>query len=191
MSNTIVDIHKDLVEQCLEGRGGAFKALYDLYSRQMFSIAVRYLNDREEAEDVLQEAFTDAFKNLKSFRGDSSFGSWLKRIVVNKSLNRIKKRKLEFTDLTTSDPLITGMEEEGTADEGYPNLSVSQIQQAMNGLADGFRIVLTLYLFDGFTHSEIARQLGISEGTSKSQYMRAKLKLKELILDQHGEERST
>lgn len=182
MSREVVDIHIDLVRQCLEGRGGAHKALYDLYSRQMFSVAIRLLKDREEAEDVLQESFSDAFKNLSAFRGDSSFGSWLKRIVVNKSLNRIKKRKLAYVDVDG-----TEIGEEQVEESSYPNLSVAQIQNCMTNLADGFRVVLTLYLFEGFTHKEIAAELNISVGTSKSQYMRAKLKLKELIIEQYGE----
>jgi RNA polymerase sigma factor (sigma-70 family) len=182
LNRDLVDIHIDLVRQCLEGRSGAHKALYDLYSRQMFSVAIRFLKDREEAEDVLQESFSDAFKNLSSFRGESSFGSWLKRIIVNKCLNRIKKRKLAYTEMADTD-----IEDEQEVDSSYPNLSVAQIQKCMASLADGFRIVLTLYLFEGFTHKEIASELNISVGTSKSQYMRAKLKLKELIIEQYGE----
>ena len=180
MSNEVVDIHKDLVNQCLAGKREAYNKLYQLYCRQMFSVAVRILKDREEAEDILQEAFSDAFKNLRSFRGDASFGSWLKRIVVNKSLNRVKKKKLELTEL--------GEDYEEEVDEStYPELSVAQIQGAMENLADGFRVVLTLYLFEGYTHKEIAHELSISEGTSKSQYLRAKKKLKELIIQEYGE----
>lgn len=181
MSNAIVDIHKDLVEQCLEGKSEAYRKLYGLYSRQMFSVALRILKDRQEAEDILQDAFTDAFKNLKSFRGNSSFGTWLKRIVVNKSLNRVKKKRLEFSDIK-EDSIIEEVEV-----NDYPRLSVSAIQGAVEQLADGFRVVLTLYLFEGLTHKEIAKELNISEGTSKSQYMRAKLKLKEILIHQYEE----
>jgi RNA polymerase sigma-70 factor (ECF subfamily) len=147
----------------------------------MFSVALRILKDRQEAEDILQDAFTDAFKNLKSFRGNSSFGTWLKRIVVNKSLNRVKKKRLEFSDIK-EDSIIEEVEV-----NDYPRLSVSAIQGAVEQLADGFRVVLTLYLFEGLTHKEIAKELNISEGTSKSQYMRAKLKLKEILIHQYEE----
>lgn len=180
MSNPVVDIHKDLVEQCLSGKREAYGRLYQLYSKQMFGVAVRIVKEKEEAEDVLQEAFTDAFRNLRSFRGDASFGSWLKRIVVNKSLNRVKKKKLEFREMIQQDFV------EERHSPAYPELSVSEIQRAMEHLADGFRIVLTLYLFEGYTHKEIAQELEISEGTSKSQYMRAKARLKELLIEQHG-----
>ncbi len=170
-----------LVEDCLKGERIAFSKLYAMYSRQMYSVALRMLKDKEEAEDILQESFSDAFANLQSFRSDATFGSWLKRIVVNKSLNRLKKKQLNLVEIT-SDKVMEEPEE-----AAYPKLSVSQVQEAMNQLSDGFRVVLTLYLFEGYTHKEISDSLGISQGTSKSQYMRAKERLRQLLVEQYGD----
>lgn len=173
-------IHHHLIDECLSGNHGAFKELYDQYSRQMFSVCMRILQNREEAEDILQEAFLDAFRNLGNFRKETSFGGWLKRIVVNKSLNQLKKKKLQFTELRQQEV------EEEQEESDYPELSIQQIQQFILLLPDGYRAILSLYLFEGYSHQEISEALGISVSTSKSQYHRAKQKLKKELIKYHG-----
>lgn len=181
------DIHRDIVLDCQRGRREAFYRLYKLYSKGMFSICLRMLNKREVAEDVLQEAFADAFRQIGSFRFDSTFGAWLKQIVVNKCMTEMKKNYSgpEFLDdierIDVTDPGNEGPDEEELA------LNVERVKRAMAQLPDGSRTIFSLYLFEGYDHTEIAQIMKISEGTSKSQYMRARLRVKEILTQQnHG-----
>lgn len=145
----------------------------------MYNTAFRITGMEEDAEDVLQEAFINAFRNLDNFRGEASFGSWLKRIVINTAINLIKKKRIS--------PLPEN-EDWDVADEPAPEevdgLTVERVKTAMAHLPDGYRTVLSLYLIEGYDHQEIAGILGITESTSKSQYNRAKQKLRNLLLDQ-------
>ncbi len=178
MAVTQTDIHKDLIELSKEGDHLAQYRLYQLYARAMFNVAMRLMRNRESAEDMLQESFTDAFNRLGSFRFESGFGSWLKRIVVNNCLNEIKRRKanLQFVE----DIQVYEAKEED--DAGYkPWLSVDNVKSAMENLPDGSRMIFSLYLLEGYDHREIAQILNISESNSKSQYMRARLKVKEIL----------
>lgn len=145
----------------------------------MFSIALRILKEREEAEDILQESFSAAFSNMENFREEATFGAWLKRIVINKSINQLKKRKIEFDEIKYDVDIV---DEEQLS---YPTLSVSEIQKGVEKLSDGYRIVLSLYLFEGYSHKDIANELNISESTSKTQYLRAKKRLKEVLNEQN------
>jgi len=146
----------------------------------MFNTALRITGERTDAEDVLQDAFVSAFQNLNSYREDATFGAWLKRIVVNKALNHVQKVK---RDLMLVEEAEKEVNEIDWIEESEPNYSVESIKRALNDLPTGFRTVLSLYLFEGYDHKEISEILGITESTSKSQYKRAKDKLK-LILKQ-------
>lgn len=176
MSEHTVDIHKELVNRCRNGDKKAQQELYMNYSSAMFSVANRILSNREEAQDILQESFLDAFMKMGSFRGDSSFGFWMKRIVINKSINRLKKNKAINVELT--EHIYVSDEDESEEEIEY---TVDDIKKAMSLLPDGYRLVFQLYAFENMPHKEIAEQLGISEQTSKSQYSRAKNKIKELV----------
>ena len=143
----------------------------------MYNVSYRITGREEDAEDALQEAFISAFKNLDSYRGDASFGAWLKRIVVNKAINILKKRKHE---LLPEDDDFDIQEEEDTS--GYKeSLTIERVRDAIKDLPDGYRTVLSLYLLEGYDHQEIGEILKISESTSKSQLNRAKGKLRELL----------
>ena len=151
----------------------------------MLNVAMRITRDYMEAEDVLQEAFVRAFRNLSSFKGDATFGAWLKRIVINTAINQIKKRKAEFVEI-----------EEGRMEIPEPNeqpyearWNMNVVRQAIQQLPEGYRVVLSLYLIEGYDHKEIGQILQISEATSKSQYSRAKKKLR-FILNQETEKSS-
>lgn len=171
------DIHRDIIELSKAGNQKAQYQLYRLYSKAMYNICCRMMNDQAEAEDLLQESFAEAFLKLDSFRFESAFGAWLKRIVVNKCINHIKKRK---ADLVYTDNLPeTNHEEEREIDPN--NLDVKKIHSAMEKLPDGYRMIFSLYLLEGYDHSEIAQILEISESTSKSQFSRAKQKIKEIL----------
>ncbi len=144
----------------------------------MYNAAYRIVNDEEEAEDVLQEAFISAFGNLGYYRGDATFGAWLKRIVVNKAINYLKKRQLDR--LPEHDKWDVKEEETIDPVEHFP-YTVEQVREAIQSLPDGYRSVLSLYLLEGYDHGEIGEILGISESTSKSQFNRSKKKLKEIL----------
>ena len=171
------DIHREIVELSKAGNRKAQYQLYKLYSKAMFNICYRMLNNWEEAEDLLQEAFAEAFSKLQTFRFESSFGAWIKRIVVNRCINHLKKRRIELT-LTETLP-EKGLQNEEATDN--TQLEVKTIHRAMRQLPDGYRIILSLYLIEGYDHAEIAQIMGISESTSKSQFSRAKKKIKEII----------
>ena len=132
-----------------------------------------------EAEDVMQEAFLNAFSKIDTYQGVVSFGAWLKKIVINKSLDFLKKRKVKFEELNEKIP-----------DEEPEKIEISEIQMeklknAIQNLPDGYRVVLSLYLLEGYDHEEIAQILGITNISSRTQYSRAKLKLREML---HKEE---
>jgi len=172
-------IHDELVERCLQGDRDAYYLLYEQYSRSMFNVGYRIVHDEAEAEDVLQEAFISAFRNLGRYRGDATFGAWLKRIVVNKAINAVNKRRMErFPEHNE----VEVAEEEADEMIDFP-FTVEKVKRAIAQLPDGYRMVLSLYLLEGYDHGEIAEILGISESTSKSQFNRSKRKLKEILED--------
>ncbi len=178
MELSIPHIHQELIDRCRKGDRKSYYQLYKLYSKSMYNVGYRIVNNEDEAQDVLQEAFISAFYNLESYRGDSAFGTWLKRIVINKAITHATKRRLErFPEHEDWD-----VKEEESADvfERFP-FSVEKVKNAIQALPDGYRTVLSLYLLEGYDHGEIAEILGISESTSKSQYNRSKKKLKELL----------
>lgn len=156
--------------------------VYQQYNVAMFNTALRIVKDKAEAEDVLQDAFLAAFTKIDKYKGDATFGAWLKRIVVNKSINALHKQKANLVPL---DDLPPGQLGEQVPDEtsklDLPIWNVEQIMQAVNALPDGYRVVFSLYLLEGYDHREIAQILNISEGGSKSQYNRAKKKLREIL----------
>ena len=174
MENFNTHIHETLIEECRRGDRSAQFRLYNQYSKAMYNLAYRMMNNREEAEDMLQEAFVECFRNIKGFRFESTFGAWLKRIVVNKCLNNLKRKKI---DLTLCDTLPVNVYEE--EEEQIPDNSA--IFRGIEMLPDGYRIILTLYLLEGYDHTEIAQILNISESTSKSQYSRARERLRYLL----------
>lgn len=182
---TQIDIHKELIEASKKGDNRARRQLYELYARAMFNICYRMMNNREDAEDILQEAFIQAFTKLESFRYDSTFGAWLKRIVINTCINAINKKKVDL--MLTDDMYYFGDRSEEVENKELP-LTTKDIENAMEHLPEGGRIVFSLYLLEGYDHIEIAQILGVTESTSKSQYMRAKRKVYEILKDKYYEE---
>ncbi len=174
-----IHIHDALIEECRRGSRKAQFRLYELYAKAMFNAAYRIVNNREEAEDMLQEAFTDCFRNIGSYRSESTFGAWLKTIVINKCINRLRKREAELVYVDDYRSV------ERPADEAeevcWPDTSV--IAKAAEKLPDGYRVVFSLYLLEGYDHAEISQIMNISESTSKTQYLRAKDKLKKILIN--------
>jgi len=147
----------------------------------MYNTCLRILNDRMEAEDVMQDAFLTAFLKLDQYRGEMSFGSWLKRIVINKSIDALRAKKIKFEELDEKqvDETVLNFENEYTQEEN--ERQVIKIKEAVQKLPEGFRVVLSLFLFEGYDHEEISLILGISESTSRSQLARAKKKLADYL----------
>ena len=167
-----------LVVRCREGDRKAYHQLYKLYSRAMYNVGYRIVNNADEAKDVLQDAFISAFNSLETYRGDSAFGAWLKRIVVNKAINMVRRRR--FERMPENAGFDVKDEEPIDELEGFP-LTVEKVRRAIGQLPDGYRVVLSMYLLEGYDHSEIGEILGITESTSKSQFNRSKKKLKEIL----------
>ncbi len=164
-----VEIHSELVERARNGDQQAMFRLYKLYVGAMFNTCIRIVVNRSDAEDILQEAFISAFNGLRNFKGDSTFGAWLKRIVINKSLNHLRQKRLLFTEIENVHLL-----DEDVELEEMPEVSLQMIHDEIKELPDKARVVLNLFLLEGYQHKEIAGMLGISESTSKSQYQRAR-----------------
>jgi RNA polymerase sigma factor (sigma-70 family) len=163
------DSDKVLIKGCRKNKSSAQEALYAKYSKSMFAVALRYVKVVQEAEDILQESFVKVFKNISKFRGDSSLPYWIKRIVVNTSLNHQRSKLYLYPMMDVTDMTDTSIDEKVMSDFGYEELIMMIME-----LPDGCRIIFNLHAIEGYKHHEIAEQLQISEGTSKSQYARAK-----------------
>jgi len=174
-----IDKHYNLVVECKQGSKKACYELYKLYSKAMLNVAFRIVGNIAEAEDVLQEAFVDAFSKLKDFRQDTTFGLWLKQIVVNRSINLLRKRKLDLVDLEGEQ--IENIAGEEVEDEEETQYQAARVKEAMKDLPEGYRLVISLYLLEGYDHEEIGQILNISENTSRTQFLRAKRKLLEIL----------
>jgi len=171
--------HMDLVEACRKGDRKAQFELYRLYNKAMFNSALRITGDPDDAEDVMQEAFLKAFLKIRTYRGEVSFGAWLKRIVVNKALDHIRTRRDTLSLDEAGEPGEEEVAEESAfAGEG---LSVEAIREAIYSLPEGYRVVLSLILLEGYDHSEVSEILDITNATSRTQYHRARKKLAELL----------
>ncbi len=182
-SKLYIDKHVELVERCKQGERKAQYELYKLYSKSMLNVCMRVVNHVGEAEDVLQEAFLDAFCNLHTFKGQSTFGAWLKQVVVNKAINHLRQRKMQLVDIEGYGGSDDGQDIADTEpyDEEGIQMDVERVRRCMEQLPEGYRVVLSLYLFEGYDHEEIGEILSISESTSRTQYMRGKKKLLEML----------
>ena len=172
-------IRDELVERCKNGDAQSYEALYRQYSKAMYNTSLRIVNNTADAEDVLQEAFLDAFRSLHDFHYRSTFGAWLKKIVINKSINVLRTRKVNLVDMETTD--LHSVSDEETINEEEIQYRVEEVKKTIRKLPDGYRTVLSLYLLEGYDHEEISQILGISHNTVRTQYVRAKQKLLSII----------
>ena len=179
MELTVLPHHDELIERCKRGEAAGYKELYQRYAKAMFNTCLRIVNNIAEAEDVLQESFAEAFRNLKNFEYRTSFGGWLKQICINRSINQLKKRKVTWVDIDG-----TNVHETADAifiDEQEIEFKVEKVKRSIMALPDGYRTVLSLYLLEGYDHEEIAEILNVAESTTRTQYMRAKQKLLQIL----------
>ena len=177
-SETFTPRHLDLVEACKRGDQKAQFELYRLYNAAMYNTTLRIVGDSDDAEDVMQEAFLKAFEKLDTYRGAVSFGAWLKRIVINKALDflRVKKEQLSLEDAGEVGEMV-----DEPIDTGEVEYRAEEIKKAIYDLPEGYRVVLSLILLEGYDHEEVSAILNISNATSRTQYHRAKKRLIELL----------
>lgn len=166
-----------IINQCRDNNAKAQMQLYNLYCKAMFVVANRYVNDSFLAEDIMQESFIKAFKNMDRYKNEVPFGAWLKRIVINQSIDALKKKKLELISMN-EETLRVVDDEDWKVDE---SITVDEVKSAINDLKEKYRLVLSLYLFEGYDHDEISQILGITSNTSRTHLLRGKRILKEKL----------
>jgi len=171
--------HNKLIDACIKGDRTAQKNLYDIFSKKMYVVCLRYTKSQQEAEDVLQEAFIKVFKNLKSYRGESRFDYWIKRIVINTALNSQRKKLYMYPMVDIND--VTSNIDQNKA---LSDFSMEELLKMIRELPTGCQTVFNLFAIEGYSHKEIADMLEVSEGTSKSQFARARKLLQEKIAEE-------
>jgi RNA polymerase sigma-70 factor (ECF subfamily) len=176
---TAVLFYDELVAKCKQGDVQSFEMLYRQYAKPMFNTSLRIVNNASDAEDVLQESFVSAFHYLDKFDYSSTFGAWLKRIVINKSINVLRQRRLTLVDIDETS--VHEIQDTEILDEDNIRLKIEEIKKAMASLPNGYRTVMSLFLFEGYDYEEIGDILQISGSTVRTQYHRAKQKLLHLL----------
>ncbi|HUS86643.1 MAG TPA: sigma-70 family RNA polymerase sigma factor [Bacteroidales bacterium] len=170
------NIHQNLIDGCKSGDQKAQFQIYKLYYKAMYNTSLRIVSDTMEAEDIMQESFLSAFEKIETYSGHVSFGAWLKKIVINRSLDILNKQKAIFEDIEEHSELNWVSDDEDEDIEGL-DVKIEVLKNAINKLPDGYRIILSLYMLEGYDHDEIGDILNISSSTSRSQLSRAKQKL--------------
>jgi RNA polymerase sigma factor (sigma-70 family) len=176
MNANFTQSEASLIQHCLKGDRKHQKALYELYAPKLFSICLRYAKNQMDAEDILQDGFVKLFNKLHQYKGEGSFEGWIRRIFVNTAIEYLRSKK----------PPVTGCEfcENSLLDKQpspLDNLYNMELLKTSKRLSQGYQTVFQLYAVEGFSHQEIAKQLGITESTSKSQFSRAKAQLRTMI----------
>lgn len=180
------NIHQDIIDRCKSGEQKAQFQLYKLYYKAMYNTCLRIVNDTLEAEDIMQVAFLKAFDKISFYKGEVSFGAWLKKIVVNHALDELRKRKLDTKSI--EDSVYEIKDEESFDNTKEVILKLEEVKKGISKLPDGYRIVISLYLIEGYDHDEISGILNISSSTSRSQFARAKKKLIECLKENQTKE---
>ncbi len=176
------NIHQDLINKCRENDKSAQYELYKLYYKPMYNTSLRILNDTGEAEDVMQESFLVAFSKIEDYQGEGSFGGWLRRIVVNNSIDALKKKHVGLSFMDENN--LPDIEDDQSDRFDQTDYRIAEIKQAMQALAEDHRIIISLFLFEGYDHEEISQILEISYSASRTRYSRAKQKLLNLLSEQ-------
>jgi len=174
LSKKIKNIHQELIDACFDNNQKAQFEIYKLYYKAMYNSAFRILNDRMEAEDVMQESFLDAFRKIHQYDGTATFGAWLKRIVINKSIDTLKKIK-NMESLESAEKQIIEHDEENYNE--VISYKIDEIRNCMTKLPEAYRVVLSLYLLEGYDHEEISKIMNLSYNATRTKYSRARKKL--------------
>lgn len=178
--NTAIS-EEEIIRRSITGDRVSQKALYDRYASKMFGVCLRYATDYQAAEDILQEGFIKAFRHLERFRFEGSFEGWLRKIMVNSAIE-VHRRKNNMYPIVD----VENTEVEFYDESALDKLAAEDLMQMIETLSPGYKTVFCLYAIEGFSHKEIAEQLNISEGTSKSQLARARYILMEMVEQRTG-----
>lgn len=171
-------LHQHIIDQCKQNNAKAQMQLYGLYCKAMFSVALRMVNDTFVAEEVMQKAFIKAFKKIDTYKNEVAFGAWLKKIVINQSMDELKKKNTDIIPISKEIMTISEEEENWQIEH---EITIEDVKGAIQQLKEKYRIILTLYLIEGYDHQEIAEILNITENTSRTQLLRGKNALKEAL----------
>jgi len=171
-----------IIEGCMKEKRRAQYMLYQHFAPPMLALCMRYCRNREEAEDVLQEGFIKIFQKISTFRQSGSLEGWIRRIMINQAINHLKAKKMVFLD---TDPQMLGnrIPDEGPAEQVEQLYKPEEVLEAIQALPPGYKVVFNLYVFEGYSHREIAEELEISENTSKSQLSRARNYLRKTLAE--------
>ena len=180
---------QELIQGCLKGDRRSQQVIYKMYFGKMKAVCLRYTKDADHAMDVLQEGFVKVFQNMERYTGSGSFEGWIRRIMVNLAIDHFRKQKHDLVllgDHQSSENWRDDVEDE-TSDEGIEyDFKPNQIIEAMQQLSPAYRTVFNLYVFENYTHQDIADALGISVGTSKSNFAKARKNMKKILLTNYG-----
>ena len=178
----------DIIEKCKQNDRKAQLQLYSQYCDGMYVVAKRFVKDSMEAEDIVQEAFIKAFSKLHQYKAEVTFGAWLKRIVINKSIDLLKSKKKHLQDLDEVHlKVVDDAYDEWSVED---NITIEDVKEAIEQLPEKYKLVVMLYLIEGYDHQEISEILNITEVASRTQLSRGKVKLQELLIPMRNGTRS-
>jgi RNA polymerase sigma factor (sigma-70 family) len=170
--------HTEVIELCKKNNRKAQLKLYNQYCDGMYNVAYRFMKNSQDAEDLMQEAFIKAFRKIDSFKGEVTFGAWLKKIVVHQSIDTLKSKKLDFLDVDENYLKIVVDDDNWEVSDG---ISAEEVKLAISQLPQKYELVLSLFLIEGYDHQEISQILNITQVNSRTQLLRGKQKLKESL----------
>jgi RNA polymerase sigma-70 factor (ECF subfamily) len=170
----------EIINNCQKQHAASQKLLYDMYAGKMLSVCMRYINDKAEAEDVLQEGFIKIFSHIIHFRAEGSFEGWMRKIFVNTALSVLRVKQLKFTD-----SLDNHLNYSKVDPSVFDKIGTQEIFEMIRNLPNGYRIVFNLFAIEGYSHKEIAEMLNITESTSRTQFLKARNALKEKLSIKH------
>lgn len=179
MGKKYKNIHQELIDDCKNGSTQAQFEIYKLYYKAMYNTSLRLVNDSMEAEDIMQESFLKAFKKIDTYKEEVSFGAWLKRIVVNSSLDVLKKRKLDEEPL--NERQISIPDDSGSNNFTDAVQKLAEVKQVISELPENYRVLITLHLIEGYDHEEISQILGMTNAAVRTGYSRARKKLQDML----------
>jgi RNA polymerase sigma-70 factor (ECF subfamily) len=174
------NIHQDLIDKCRLNDAKAQFEIYKIYYKSMYNTSLRIVNNESEAEDIMQDSFLDAFRKIGDYKGEGNFGGWLRRIVINNSLDALKKKK----ETVSLDENKFEVKEDATEVAENVEYRIEEIKKAMKLLPEEHRVIISLFLFEGYDHDEITHILNISNSASRTRFSRAKQKLLNTLSEQ-------
>lgn len=184
LSNQVKAMEEEtLLNECVKGNPKAQRALFDKFAPKMLGVCIRYMGNKELAEDVLQDGFVKVYTKLKDFKQEGSLEGWIRKIMVNTAYDQLRKQKNMLGDISADD---VGYKIGDHAPLATDSLMAEDLMKLVHALPDGYRVVFNMFAIEGYSHAEIAGTLGISENTSKSQYSRARAYLRDKLEKLNG-----